>query len=169
MNEKIEIGKYYINKNYRQKFNEKTKGYEFEEIDEKLDLVYCFGKTSFENTDYTHLPFDNSDYPLKKLINFVGISVYPSITLNESKDHFSWITAYKNSHIPIKNCENENYNHEWIAFEPSQNIKERFQKKSCFMEIEKMFNNHMIKTYKKLYENQNVSVRQIYDIKKIKK
>ena len=154
MNEKIEIGKYYLDKNgsYGDKRN---KNGETEGV-----LIYCFGEASFEETGDMVSPADDLDYPLEKLKNFIGVLVQSQITIGE-KTGMRLITAYKDSEQAVLS-DNSPHPHQWIPIDPPKDIIDRFQKTSCFMGLDKMFLDHMVETYKPLYENEIVRAKEIY-------
>ncbi len=152
MNEKIEIGKYYLDKNGC---------YGDDKINDDGVLVYCFGEESFEESAYIVSPFDDLDYPLDKFKNFLGMGVLCQITLEMKGGGIRCLTAYKDSDITIVGRSGPNP-HKWIPVDPSEDIKDRFQKTSCFMRNQKKYTDHMVETYKPLYKDEVVAAKDIY-------
>lgn len=159
MSEKIEIGKYYLDKNGN--FGDKIIN---DEGGTEGVLIYCFGEISYEEWGNVVLPYDDLDYNLVNLKSFLGVQVYPFIASEGFGSGIRWITTYKENDIVVRGCESESFSHQWIPIDPLVDIKDRFQKTSCFIEMERQFFDHMTTTYKHLYKNEIVRAKEVYKI-----
>lgn len=131
---RIEIGKYYFN--------------------EKRDLLYVFGEGGMAETGSLTYPIGIKEEDVKAML---AISVLPFIT---KKD---FLQFQQSVHIEtVFKIDNDTvYDGEWIETVPTSDIKSRFEKTFRFMNLVRIFVNHMESVYGEKYKNEEICVREI--------
>lgn len=139
---KIEIGKYYK--------------------DDFGLLVYCFGEES-------HLEAAHISYPAYEAVaddpggdafkNFMAIRVMPFISLEDALKFSKNVCV---TTVFVDTDEQANKELEWVEMNPSEDIKERFQKTAFFLDIYRKFVNHMEDSYLHRYDKNQVRARDIF-------
>ena len=139
---KIEIGKYYLN--------------------EDGELVYVFASGGMEVTGSLTYP-DGVDE--KDVIGMLSIKVLPFITKKDYlqfQQSVSEITVYKESgEATYPELKYVGSGLSWQEVEPSEGIRTRFEKSYKFMNIIKLFIDHMYDTYSDKYKEEDICVRDI--------
>lgn len=135
---KIEIGKYYLRKNY----------------DGVEELVYIFGEESAEEAEVMTYPEEvNKD----EVINMIGIKVLPFI----AKDSFLQFKQSMYTETVYKATGKTVYPVDWVETFPSSYIIERFEKSSYFMGLIKKFIKHMDKEFAYKYKKEEVRAKEV--------
>ncbi len=137
-NEKIEIGKYYLDKDG--------------------ELLYCFGEETYEEGAGIELPASEKSVP-ENFKNFLAMNVKRVISIKNNmnfKNSISTITVNKNTD-EVADLDNK-----WEIIEPQESIKDRFQKSSYFLSLLKKFIDHMQENYLSLYKKEEVRAKDIY-------
>ena len=135
---KIEVGKYYLNS-------------------ENGELLYVFGAGGIDVVGSIAYPEDVDE---KDVINMIAFRVSSFIT----KEHFLQFknsvetkTVYKETGIPVYSY---GYN-EWKNISPPNDLRSRFEKTFKFMDLIKIFIDHMNETYRDKYGEETISARDI--------